>query len=157
MHLRQSFTRDALFEEVTKNIFDLARAANHAHVPCVGFECRLQRVLIEMVAACNNHNPAGLVGLQLANRLRDISKGQLHLIAKSLWIGQVTPVIYHHNAKVQLRHQPDKGLRHIASTGNNQPWFREQHLDEQLKSSPTTTYSLFGIQVYMSNVRTALA
>src|SRR5438067_4458383 len=110
-----------------------------------------------MVTACDDHNPTGLVGLQLANRLRDISKGQLDLIAKSLWISQITPVIYNHNAKVELRRQPGKGLRYIASAGDNQPWLRVQHLDEQLQSGPAATYGLVGIQVYMSNVRTAFA
>src|SRR5215469_2860497 len=157
MHLSHPLTRYALFEQVTEDILDLARAANHAHVPGMSFQGGSQRILVEMMTACHNDDPACLVGLQLANGLRDIAKGQLHLLAKCLRVGQVAPVIYNDDTKIERGCQPCKRLGYVTRTGDNQSQLWIKHLDEQLQRSATTTYSLVRVQMRVDEARMALA
>src|SRR5258708_19880511 len=121
MHLGQPFMRYALFEQVTEDVLDLARAANHTHVPGMSFQGGSQRILIEMMTTCHDDDPACLVRLQLANGLRDIAKGQLHLFAECLRIGQVAPVIYDYDTKNEPGCHPLTPLRPLASTADHQP------------------------------------
>src|SRR5258708_8788913 len=134
--------RYALFEQVTEDVLDLARAANHPHLPGMSFQGGSQRILIDMMTTCHDDDPACLVRLQLANGLRDIAKGQLHLFAECLRIGQVAPVIYDYDTKIERGCQPCKRLGHVPCTGDNQspPCTNPSH--EQPHTSPTPPYTL---------------
>src|SRR6266699_6106754 len=62
MHLLQAFTRHPFAKQVTEDVLDLARAANHANIAGRGFEGGTQGILVEVMAACDDDDPAGLVG-----------------------------------------------------------------------------------------------
>src|SRR5579859_2377093 len=106
MHLFDAFARDTLFEQIAEDVFNLAGAADHADVAGARFEGGAQGVFIKVMAARHNHNPACLVRLKLAYGLRDVAKGQLHLIAEDVGVGKVAPVVNHHNAKIQVKGKP---------------------------------------------------
>src|SRR5712692_857772 len=154
MYLLQPLTRDALFEQVFKDMFDLIGAANHADITGVGFECGTQGVLVEMVPACDDDDPACLIRLQVANGLGNVTEAQLYFLAKDLRVSQVTAIIYHHYTKVKLGCQPRQGLGNVAGTCDDQPRFGAQHLNEHLKGRAATPYGLplVGIQVEMANI-----
>src|SRR5258708_3756791 len=135
-------------------MFDLIGAANHTDIAGVGFECGTQSILVEMVSACDNNDPACLVRFEIANGLGDVTKGQLYFLVKDLRVSQVAAIIHHHNRKVKQICQSCQGLGNIASTGEDQAWLGAQHLNEYLKGCAAAPHglALVGIQVELGDI-----
>src|SRR5712671_6242730 len=113
MYLLQTFTCYPFPQQVTEDILDLARAANHANIAGGGFECGTQGVLIKVMTTCDDDNPAGLVRFQLTNGLWNIAECNLYLIAEHVRISQVTSIIDDNNAVVELCYQACQRLSYV--------------------------------------------
>ena len=94
--------REAFFEQVFEDVFDFAWAADHADVFGVRFKGCAEGVLIKVVPAGDDDDPGCFVWLQVANGLGDITKGQLHFVAKDKRVGEVAAIIYDDDAKIKL-------------------------------------------------------
>src|SRR5436305_8576318 len=105
MDLRKPGTSETFFEQVFEDMLDFAGAADHANVSGVGFKGRAEGVLVQVVAAGDDDNPGCLVGFQFANGLGDVTKLQLHFIAKNDGVSQVAAIIYDDDTKIELRCQ----------------------------------------------------
>src|SRR6266849_4521494 len=157
MHLFKPFARDAFFEQVAKDVFDFAWTADHAYVASARFQRGAQGVFVKVMAACHNHDPARLVRLKLAYGLGDIAKGQLHLLAEDVRVGQVTPVVDDHNTEIQVDCQSCQGLSHVTCAGDYQARLRMQRFDKDLERCAATAYRLIGVQVDMNQLGLTIA
>src|SRR5579884_458534 len=149
VNLRQPLAGNALVVEVAENLFNLAGAADHAHIVRVRLQRRLERVFVEVMAARDNDDPAGLVRHQGAQRLRNIAKGKLHVVAECLRVGEVAAIIDDHDAKIKLGGQSGQGLSNVARACDNQTRLRVQHLDKNLKRRAATADGEVAIQMDM--------
>src|SRR5437588_12425597 len=105
MDLRKPGTSETFFEQVFEDMLDFAGAADHANVPGVGFKGRAEGVLVQVVAAGDDDDPGCLVGFQFADGLWNVTKFQLHFIAKNDGVGQVAAVIYDDDTEIKSRCQ----------------------------------------------------
>src|SRR6266566_6343301 len=155
--LGELFTCDAIFEQVTEYLFDFAGAADHAYIAGMGFQSGSQGVLVKMMPARDDDYPAGLVRLEFAYSLRDIAKGQLYLLAKDLWVRQVTAIIYDDDTKIKGCCQTSQRLGDVARASNNEARLWIEDFNEQFEGRAAATDGLVSIQVDVNKVGVALA
>src|SRR2546430_450454 len=106
MHLLQALSRDALLEQLSEDTLHLTGAANHPNIASVRLYSRTQCILIEMMTSRDNDDIARGVGFECTNSLRNITKGQLHLVSEHLRIRQIATIIDNDDAKIEIGCQP---------------------------------------------------
>src|SRR5579884_853314 len=156
VYLLKALARKSFSQQVAENVLDLAGTTDHADVASGGFQGGAQGIFIEVMAARDDDNPAGLVGFQFANSLGDIAEGELYLIAEHVRVGQVAPVIDDDDAVIKLGCQASQGLRDISCSGDDEARFGVQYFDEQFERGPATAHGLVRVKVNVSDARFAL-
>src|SRR5437763_1247068 len=109
--------REAFFEQVFEDMFDFARAADHADVFGVRFKGCTKGVLIKVMPAGDDDDPGGFIWFQVANGLGDVAKGQLHFFTEDERVGEVAAISYDDDAKIKLSCQAGEGLGDVTRAG----------------------------------------